>query len=94
MKTLNILDPVAERQPVSVDALQRVDRIRDRTVGMISNEWRCVKIMFPYLADMLVQRDGAAGAFITPVEVAGSTPPEILDDVARRSDAAIVAIAH
>ena len=94
MKNIKILDPIADRLPVPVEDVARIDRIRDRVVGLISNEWRCVRIMFPHISEILVQKEGAARTFVTRVDVAGATPPKILDDVARQSDAAIVAIAH
>lgn len=93
-RTIRILEPVARSTALAEGTLRGVESLRGKTVGLLSNEWRCVKILFEHLPGLLKTRYGAAGAFKEKVELSLAGPDELLDDVARRSDTVIVAMAN
>lgn len=94
MGTIRILDPTVHQAALPEGTLQGIPSLEGKTVGLLSNEWRCVKILFDHLPQVLAERYGAAGAFKETVELSLAGAPELLDDVGRRADAAIVAMAN
>ena len=92
--TIRILEPVARGAALAEGTLQSIDSLKGRTIGLLSNEWRCVKILFDHLPGLLTSQFGAAGAFKEKVELSLAGPDALLDDVARRGDAVIVAMAN
>jgi len=94
MGTLRILEPVTSRSTLAGGTLQAIDSLQGKTIGMLSNEWRCVKIMFDYLPGALKAHYGARAAFKETIELSLAGPQELLDDVGGRCDAVIVAMAN
>ena len=92
--TIRILEPVARGAALAEGTLRRIDSLRGKTVGLLSNEWRCVKILFDHMPDLLTSQYGAAGVFKEKVELSLAGPDALLDDVAHRTDAVIVAMAN
>ena len=92
--TIRILEPVARGNALAEGTLQSIDSLKGKTVGLLSNEWRCVKILFQHMPGLLTSRFGAAGAFKEKVELSLAGPDALLDDVAQRADAVIVAMAN
>ncbi|MEE8433646.1 MAG: hypothetical protein V3S64_02555 [bacterium] len=92
--TIRILEPVARGTALAAGTLQGIDSLKGKTVGLLSNEWRCVKILFEHMADVLTSQFGAADVFKEKVELSLAGPDALLDDVAQRTDAVIVAMAN
>ena len=68
--------------------------IQGKRIGLISNEWRCVKIMLRDITEKLIREEGVAGTQKYPVEASMPAPPETLDKAAENSEAIIVAMAN
>lgn len=94
MGTIRILEPVAERAVVAREALRELESLEGAVIGLISNEWRCVKIMHRHLERVLSERFGIKAMFKEAVEASLAGPQDLLDRVAERSDAVIVAMAN
>ena len=94
MGTIRILEPVSRRSMLAEGTLQPVPSLNGKTVALLSNEWRCVKIMFEFLPDVLKSRFGVTDVVKETVELSLAGAPELLDSVGERSDAAIVAMAN
>ena len=92
--TIRILEPVARGAALAAGTLQGIESLKGKTVGLLSNEWRCVKILFEHMPDVLTSQFGAAEVIKEKVELSLAGPEELLDDVALRTDAVIVAMAN
>lgn len=92
--TIRILEPVARGRALATGTLQGIDSLKGKTVGLLSNEWRCVKILFEYMPGVLTSQFGAADVLKEKVELSLAGPDALLDDVAKRSHAVIVAMAN
>ena len=92
--TIRILEPVARGSALAAGRLQRINSLKGKRVGLLSNEWRCVKILFEHMPGVLTSQFGAAEVFKEKVELSLAGPEELLDDVAQRTDAVIVAMAN
>lgn len=94
MGTIRILEPVAERAMVAQEGLRELESLEGAVIGLISNEWRCVKIMHRHLERVLSERFGVKAIFKEAVEASLAAPQGLLDRVGERSDAVIVAMAN
>ena len=97
METIKIFDPVAAPSlgPEAITGPpEALGSLSGKVIGMISNEWRCVKIMLTYLAQELTNEHKVARTPKYPVEASMPAPKTILDEAAQKSDAVIVAMAN
>jgi hypothetical protein len=97
MGSIKIYDPVAMAKPetkIRFTASSGLDKLNGKVIGIISNEWRCVKIMMKDLSKNLIKSQNVADFFIYPVEASKQAPKEVLDKAAQKSDAIIIAMAN
>lgn len=97
MGSIKIYDPVAAAKPeneIKFTASSGLDKLNGKVIGIISNEWRCVKIMMKDLSKMLIESQKVADFSIYPVEASKQAPKEVLDKAAQNSDAIIIAMAN
>ncbi|MCH9037216.1 MAG: alpha/beta hydrolase [Chloroflexi bacterium] len=81
MGTIRILEPVAERAVVAQEGLRELESLEGAVIGLISNEWRCVKIMHRHLERVLSERFGVKAIFKEVVEASLAAPQGLLDRV-------------
>ncbi len=92
---ITILVPRAESKPVTMGNIPVVNDLRGKVVGFVDNEgWRCLPVIWRYLARLLADKYKVSDTFITAVPLIKAAPAEALDEVARRADAAIVALGN
>lgn len=93
MEKIKILDPVAVNQTSSLAAVP-YQKIEGKSIGIISNEWRCVRIMLREIEQALTRKHGVKKVTTYPVEASMPAPKATLDQARRESDAIIVAMAN
>ena len=93
-KSWKILVPTAEvKKPMIV--VPSISDLSGKVVGFVSNEgWVCLPPIWKKLAEVLQARYRVAETFRVAVPVTHQAPPQVLDDVATRSEATIVALAN
>jgi hypothetical protein len=97
MGSIKILDPVAVGKPmpeITARASRGLEELNGKVIGMISNEWRCVKIMLRDLAETLMEIQKVANTSVYPVEASKPAPKAVLDKATQENDAIIVAMAN
>ena len=92
---ITILVPRAESKQVTPWNVPVVKDLRGKVVGFVNNEgWRCLPIIWGYLARLFADKYKVADTFMTNVPLIKAAPAESLDEVARRADVAIVALGN
>ena len=94
MDRIKFLQPVPK---VSEAAEIRAPKLRDlkgKVVAFLSNEptWRCLPTLWATLDEQLVKKYGVAKTFKIVVPLTLPAPSELMDQVARESDAIIAAL--
>ena len=88
-----MLVPTAEGKKASL-AAPTISDLTGKTVGFASNEiWGCLVPIRKKVDEVLRARYGVAETFKMVISAAHETPAEVLDEMAARSDAAIVGLA-
>ncbi|MFC1981685.1 hypothetical protein ACFLVN_05555 [Chloroflexota bacterium] len=92
---ITILVPRAESKQVALGNVPVVNDLRGKVVGFVDNEgWRCLPIIWRYLARLLADKYKVSDTFMTTVPMVKAAPAEVLDKVARKADVAIVALGN
>ena len=92
---ITILVPRAESKQVTLGNVPVINDLRGKVVGFVNNEgWRCLPIIWGYLARLFADKYKVSDTFMTAVPLIKGAPAESLDEVARRADAAIVAFGN
>ncbi|MDE3075223.1 MAG: hypothetical protein KGJ86_07315 [Chloroflexota bacterium] len=93
MATITLLDPTAEPKPVPRPLAQRLSTLDGKTIGFLNNSKPNVEQLFDTIAEQLQQRFRLA-AVIRKIKPAAPIPAEreILDELARTCDAAVLAV--
>ena len=69
--------------------------LQKAVVGFVSNEnWACLRPIWKKLDEVLVAKYGVRETFKAPIPIAGPPLPGVLDEIARKADAAITAIGN
>ena len=89
-----ILDPTAELKKATLKTVS-IHSLSGKTVAFVSNEhWYSLVPIWKKLGEVLPARYGVAGTFKVQVPVTNAAPQSTLDEVASRSQAALVALAN
>ncbi len=92
---ITILEPRVELEEIVEVSMTGCEDLSGKTVGFVSNEiWQCLSTIWDRLSEVLQSRYGVSKTFKTPVPVASAASPEVLDEVATKSDAVIVGLAN
>ena len=90
---MKILVPTAEIKKATL-AVHTIPDLRGKVVSFASNEiWSCLIPIFKKADEVLRAKYGVAETFKTVISAAHETPADVLDDIAKKSDAAIVGLA-
>lgn len=93
-KSWKILVPVAEINKPEV-TLPSISEVKGKVVAFVSNErWLSLTPIWNKINEVLPATYGVSKVFKVTVPALQQAPPVVLDDVASRSDAAVVALAN
>ena len=93
MSTLKILVPTSEAKKQSL-TMPSVPDLKGKIVGFASNEiWGCLVPMRKKVDELLRAKYGAAEIYKVVISAAHETPADVLDEMAKKSNAAIVGLA-
>ena len=88
-----ILVPTAEIKKPSI-TVPSIPDLNGKVVGFVSNEsWKCLVPIWKKLAEVLRAKYGITETFKVAVPMTNRAPAQVLDEVATRGDAAVVALA-
>ena len=95
MGNIIIYSPTADiTESVAAVTLPSLTRISDKVIGLMGNNWRCVPQIWEIFGEVLKNRYYVSRVFTDTISNSWETPADVLDDVARRADAVVVALAN
>ncbi|MBI2871662.1 MAG: hypothetical protein HYY00_00545 [Chloroflexi bacterium] len=94
-QTIRILSPVGIPQDRRDGNAERLDSLSGKTLGIMSNGWRSFLIGMERLEEVAVSKH-EAGSVIKALHTnaSGPAPAELLEEMAKKGDAAIVGLGH
>lgn len=93
-KTLRLVHPGAEDQPVQYQLAPRLASLRGARIGLIDNRKRHSDVFLGRLQELLSERYGVAGfQYYTKQGASVPTPDDIMVDLTQNCDAVIHAVA-
>ncbi|MBI2870038.1 MAG: hypothetical protein HYX96_09465 [Chloroflexi bacterium] len=91
---LVILDPTAEAGVKAAAVSPFLETLKGKRIALVSNEgWPCMPVMWQRLTRQLMERFGAGEVVKIPVPMQQAAPPQVINDILSRADAAIAGLA-
>lgn len=94
MRMVTFLDPTA-RSRARVAALPApLPSLHGRVVAILNNRWKSMDLVAERFEAALRREHGVRDVLHRTIPISGAAPADLLDEVGRRADAAVVGLAN